>query len=54
VPEEKVQKISDASYEIGTDEYLSVVKCAVPERRGSRRYRSEALCVPSYRDGDRA
>jgi hypothetical protein len=33
----------DATYEISTDEYLSVVRCAIQGRTGYTRYRSEAL-----------
>jgi hypothetical protein len=33
-PEEKVRKTTDAAYEIRTDEYLSVVRCAILARTG--------------------
>jgi hypothetical protein len=36
----------DATYEISTDEYLSVVRFAILGRTGSRRYRPEALSAP--------
>jgi hypothetical protein len=36
----------DATYEISTDEYLSVVRFAILGRIGSRRYRPEALSGP--------
>jgi hypothetical protein len=43
VPEEKVRKTLDATYEFSTDEYLSVVSRAILTRTGSSRYRAEAL-----------
>jgi hypothetical protein len=45
----KVRMTADPSYEISTDEYLSVVGCAIPARIGLRFYRPEALSYEQSR-----